>query len=384
MKRVLTGSAILIVGFLVTTGTGVELDKEEDQQQVEALIAAVCQASRPVDSMRIQWTWESGKIPPVSRRKTLPEDPTGGSRKTCTVITKGLQSRYEYLQRSYRDSTEPYDVRQRISVFDGTKQRFLVTRIKGARDGTRGTQGVSDRNSGLIASELFGWPVNFNDPKQLASLAFELGESSDPGIYVLEALRQYGDRLRFIIDSGKGFNLTQIRRIRSDGTTDYETNFRLKQYDDGLWYVAERERYRHFRDGEVKLEHSVKVTKAEFNIEVPDETFVLDFPEGTAVWDEILGNWFRAGAPKEPIIENEVSDVVKMLIDPVEDQTTTKKLKQPGDVSGMSERGQEQTADAPGTEAPPGHRKLLWLLVAAVGMILVVLIIRSVRARRKR
>ncbi|MBN1360499.1 MAG: hypothetical protein JW993_07905 [Sedimentisphaerales bacterium] len=108
------------------------------------------------------------------------------------------------------------------------------------------------------------------------------------------------------VAADRGYHVVKIECFRTPGDKAYETNIALREYEAGRWFVAGHERLRYplskavrerlglaaaEAEGEPRVEHRVRVTKVEFDIEVADETFVLEFPVGTRVWDDAIGDW---------------------------------------------------------------------------------------------
>ena len=135
--------------------------------------------------------------------------------------------------------------------------------------------------------------------------------SPSPGIHLLEIIKPDGSIYHFTVDGNRGFHVIKIERFRKPGDIDYETNFKLRQYQDGIWYIAEHERIRYplsAKDGEARVEYRFRVTEAEFNIDVPDDAFKLEFPPGTKVWDDRLDMWFTVVSPGQTVPEDHLLD----------------------------------------------------------------------------
>jgi hypothetical protein len=288
-----------------------------EREQIEMLLQALCQAARPSNSMRMELVYETEDF-----SRVYPMQPSGWrpsashpirTTKEYKITIRGIRTRIEYLQKSYKtkDSEEPYDIRHKTMVFDGARQLTLIDRIKSVLGMPKGSQGLNDKNSSLLVQVLYGWPFDLNDKKELEKFRFKLVKSDTSDVYAIDAITKHDTRYRFTIDGGKDFNLIKLERIRPNSTKDYETNFRLRQCSDGKWYACERERIRYPMSGKVgrpRIDHKVEITKAQFDVEVPDGTFVLKFPPGTRVWDEIMGNWFVVGAQEQALIEFELFD----------------------------------------------------------------------------
>jgi hypothetical protein len=263
----------------------------------------------------VVWTFVVGYVGAQSQEETV--EPVGVSKLPpaglppqqipytsieYSATIRGICSRIESLQKTYATSEkdEPYDVRHSTAVFDGSQQRRLVDRIKGQRTTYLGWQYLRDKNSNSLSKNLSGWPFDLNNKRLIEKYAFRLLDSPNPGIYLLEVIKDNDSIHHWIIDGNRGFNVVKIERFRAPNDKDYEVNFKLHQYKDGMWYISERERIRYpvpGKGGKPRVEHKVRITDAEFGVEVPDDTFVLDFPPGTKVWDDSLHDWFFVEDP---------------------------------------------------------------------------------------
>ena len=296
---------------------GGNLPRQNEQEQIQALLDAVCRAQKPTRNMRVKWISETF-LPIIGRRKG--RDVAGGEyaserqlKMEFSATISGIRSRIEYLQKSYeaKDSKEPHRVTHNTRVFNGTTQRMLEKPIKAKRTKLLGRQYAQDMNSSALRYRLFEWSHDFElrDQEIRKKYKFSLIESDIPGIYIVEAVNKYGARYHLTIDSERGFNLTKFECIRRDNSKDYEINTTLKQYADGIWYVAGRELIRHPSEslGRDKpyVQRTIHVTQAEFNIEIPEGTFELEFPIGTEVDDDISGDSFVVGDQRDPHKEDE-------------------------------------------------------------------------------
>ena len=308
-------SLAALVSCLLCAATvfGEKLAGQNEQEQIQALLDAVCQAQKPTRNMRIEWIYESGggwmkKGPDVPGAK-YPRH----TKFEYSATISGVRSRIECLQESYetKDSKEPYLVTHETRVFNGTTQRKLRKPIKAKLTNLSGGQYMKDLNSSALRYRLFEWPGDFElrDQEIRKRYKFDRIESDIPGIYIVEALNEYGARYRLTIDSERGFNVIKFERIRVDNSKSFEINTTLKQYADGIWYVAGRELIRHPLKGigpdKPYVQRRIHVTQAEFNIEIPEGTFELEFPIGTKVEDDISGDSFVVGDPGDLHKEDE-------------------------------------------------------------------------------
>ncbi len=292
----------LVVGYAGAQsqeGTAVK-----EQVGVESLLEAVIQASRPADSMRIKWTYET--VEPSGVRRWVPDreppDQLPYTSIEYSATIRGICSRIEKLQKTYATSEkdEPYDVRHSTAVFDGSRQIRLLDRIKGQGTTNVGWQYLRDKNSNSLSKNLSGWPFDLNNKTLIEKYSFRLLEKPNPGIYLLEIIKDNGSIYHWTIDGNRGFNVVRIECFRAPNDKAYEVNFKLRQYKDQIWYISEREKIRYLslgKGGKKRIEHKVRITDAEFGVKVPDDTFVLEFPSGTKVWDEIRQDWFFVEDP---------------------------------------------------------------------------------------
>ena len=80
--------------------------------------------------------------------------------------------------------------------------------------------------------------------------------------------------------------MIKIQGILPNGKMSYEINFRLKEYESGIWYPCEYEKTRPGNsnpDGSPIIEKRMKIKAIKFNIDVNDDMFKLEFPPGTRV-----------------------------------------------------------------------------------------------------
>ncbi|MDH4241681.1 MAG: hypothetical protein OEW48_19145 [Phycisphaerae bacterium] len=307
MQSKRTGLLLGVVWILVAGYAGAQSQEDtkvKEQVGIESLLEAIRQASRPADSMRIKWTYET--IEPVGVRRWVPDreqpDQLPYTSIEYSATIRGICSRIESLQKTYATSEkdEPYDVRHSTAVFDGSRQRRLLDRIKGQRTTNLAWQYLRDKNSNSLSKNLSGWPFDLNNKTLIEKYTFGLLDNPNPGIYLLEIIKDNGSIHHWTIDGNRGFNVVKIECFRSPNDKDYEVNFKLRQYKDRIWYISERERIRYplpGKGGKPRVEHKVRITDAEFGVEVPDDTFVLEFPSGTKVWDDIRQDWFFVGEP---------------------------------------------------------------------------------------
>jgi hypothetical protein len=115
-----------------------------------------------------------------------------------------------------------------------------------------------------------------------------LTQAEKPGRFVLDASAPKAGPYRLTVDADRGHNVIKQERLRSDGSKDYEYNFKLKRYRDGIWFISEWERVRFGRKEGAKprVDEKVTILNVEFDIPPVDEgMFRLRFPKGATVAD---------------------------------------------------------------------------------------------------
>ena len=238
---------------------------------------------------------------------------------------------------------------------------------------------------------LSGWPFDLNNKRLIEKYTFGLLDNPNPGIYLLEIIEDNGAIYHWTIDGNRGFNVVKIECFRAPNDKDYEVNFKLRQYKDGMWYISEREKIRYPEPGKVgkpRVEHRVRITDAEFDVEVPDDTFVLEFPSGTKVWDGMLGVWFIAGAPDQPILEKDVPEESARAKDGADHKPSVgpKENESPAQTA-QTETSAAQTdrAKTPSVPLAETSRRntLLWCLLAVPVIIVLLIFFRAMKPQKK-
>ena len=265
--------------------------RPESEIDVETILEKVRQSQRPTDNMRIEWVSEAGPggayfgvLPPPEKRILL-------TKYTGSAVVSGIRSRIEERQETYyaKDSKQPGHVRDQTYVFDGAARRRFEQILKGSnRSSKRGFIRLDDGNPHLLRLRLFGGdnPPIHNE-ERLKEYEFTLGKSRVSGVFILEAIQPSGWRYRLTIDGNRGYNIIKRETLRSDGSVDYQDNFRLEQYSGRIWFTRGGERIRFYKKkSKSELEQKIEVTAVGFDTAAPrDDTFKLSFPEGTRIWD---------------------------------------------------------------------------------------------------
>jgi hypothetical protein len=275
------------------------------QPAVASLLDAIRHAARPARSMRVEWIYET-----VDPLYAIPGRPLGQGEvphfvKEYAATVKGACSRIERVQKTYETikSEEPKDISSQVAVFDGRRQLILTSPVKGVPITRTGAQHQTDENSFVLSDALVGWPMDLNNAELVRSCSFRLVSRDANGISVLEITEKKGGICLIAVDGNRGSNIIKLERFSSPDTKYLETSFKLRQYANGIWYVAGRETIRYWpgtTPRKAHIEDRMRVTKAEFDVEVPDSLFTLEFPPGTKVWDDALQGSYVVAPPEEP------------------------------------------------------------------------------------
>ena len=338
----LTVILLLIVLAIPTTIAFTSSRNEIDSDlSAEDILKKVRQAQRPYDNMQIEWD-------SVSETSLLPgiiagigkanDDMLISTKSKWSASLSGNRSRLQNIQESYyaRDINNPGNIRYVTLAYDGVTGRTLTKNPKRITGSIRLNTGPPH----LLQQELFGNtdPLIYNE-ENIKGYFYTVKEGNEPNILILDCIEKNQWIHRLTIDKSKSYNIIKYECIRSDGTTDYEDIIKLKQYPNGLWFFSERERYRYhyeafpkeeiFIEGDAEfkkyaeklrlendniLEHKVIVTDVKFGGNISDDTFSINFPEGTNFiiepFDYGIGN-----NPSVREVKSEEDQDIKAILD---------------------------------------------------------------------
>ncbi|MBL7189882.1 MAG: hypothetical protein ISS70_26430 [Phycisphaerae bacterium] len=259
-----------------------------EKLDIESLLAKVRRALQPTDNMRVSWRFETVEPFEWGTTKSM------HTVREYTATISGFKSRLEYLQKTYtsKASKEPYIIHRETYVFDGKQCRNLVEPVKGGNTTKIGWVKPQNVTAVLLYQELFAFVLPLHDEDKLNEYEFNLADSPSPGIYVVKIIGpEDGSPNQMTIDGRRGFNIINTQWFGPKNRKTLEDRTVLRQYDDGIWYPAERRRIRYYPNGTHKLEHIDKFSKLELDVKVPEDTFTLEFPPGTKTWDATLDDW---------------------------------------------------------------------------------------------
>jgi len=361
----------------------------QSNEAIESLIQAVRQAAKPSSDFSMKWVHETVTphglvliVPGAPPPRPIPYEV-----REYSAVISGIRARVETLKKTYEtgEKKEAISVSHITAVFDGTKGRKFVDRIKGVKTTPVGWQYERDKVGGLFAEELLGWPFNLSYGQLIKrGYTFELLDSPGPGIYLLQIIKSNGSIHHITIDGNRGFNVLKWERFRKPGDIDYSINYKLKQYDNGLWHISERESIRYpipGKQGEPRVEYRVRVTDAKFDIEVPDDTFQVQFPSGTKVWDDTLRMWFIFGVDDQPIFEDSLIDQIKPDSNPEAGRKCRAISATETSVSGTSSIEEETERTTSAADSKPAS--LPWFVFVVGGLLIIVLFFAVAKARMK-
>jgi len=266
----------------------VEGENKMEKLDIETLLSKVRKALQPTDNMRVSWQFETVEPFGVGTTTIL------HTVREYIATISGSKSRLECLQKTYtsKASKEPYDIRRMSYVFDGRESLYLEELIKSAKTTSLGWWSAQNVTVVLLYQELFACILPLYNEDKLNEYELNLVDSPSPGIYVIKVIEiEDGTPYQITIDGSRGFNIINTQWFGPKNTKTLEDTTVLRQYDDGIWYPAERRRIRYYPNGTQKLEHIQKFSKLELDVKVPEETFKLEFPPGTKTWDTTLEDW---------------------------------------------------------------------------------------------
>jgi beta-lactamase regulating signal transducer with metallopeptidase domain len=270
---------------------------------VETLLNKVRQAQRPTENMIVEW--QSEKPQPVflvARRSRKPDfSPPSRMLMNYKAIVAGDKSRIEERELTFQSQkdTEPSRIREITYVFDGTMQKQLDHFVKGFENEYRGYRHTYDKNTQLLLKLLLAYPPYLDSPELQEKYNLKVIENKEKGLIILETSKENSGIHRYTIDPDKDYNIVKQEVILPRGT-DYEINCIVKKQANGLWYQVAREKIRYSaKTGKPSLENKVKITKLDFNPEIPTGAFELQFPEGIKIWDGPLKDWIIVGDEEE-------------------------------------------------------------------------------------
>jgi len=197
---------------------------------------------------------------------------------------------------------------------------------------------------------------------QIADTQYQLNKGR--GVLVEETESPQSRKRSFVFDPALAYSLVRLIVTDRSGTPDYEFDIRYQKSAEGV-YVPQSWTYVLFKpDGTVSCLKEARVTRYALNPEVPEETFLLEFPVGTSVYD---------AKTRERFIQR--ANGRRRVITPAEEQALV-----PYSVLLQTESG--QTLRELQSPASPRRRSELWLVVANVVVVAVVLGVARFRKRR--
>jgi beta-lactamase regulating signal transducer with metallopeptidase domain len=316
-------AVLLIMALVIPTGfalTARSKDKSDVQGKsqhidVETLLNKVRQAQRPTENMIVEWQYENPQpvfaVAPRSRKPDF--SPPSRILKTYKAIIAGDKSRIEERELTFQSQkdTEPSRIREITYVFDGTMQKQLDHSVKGFENEYRGSRYTYDKNTQLLLKLLLAYPPFLDGPKLLEKYNLKVIENKEKGLIILETSKEDSGIHRFTIDPDKDYNIVKQDVILPRGK-DYEINCIVKKQANGLWYQVAREQIRYSaKTGKSFLESKVKITKLDFNPEIPTGAFELQFPKGIKIWDVSLKDWIIVGeeeTSREPAVQVKIQE----------------------------------------------------------------------------
>ena len=309
---------VLLVVILISLITGAGVTRSEDigdqDGRVKGIIEAVRRAQRPCENMRVEWTWEltgQGVRTVTTRRSTTPAK-KGGWKYTYTAVLAGIRSKVDLHAQYYVEGAQkPRTAFTEVGVFDGTKFKSLnrYTLGQAARRKPRVVINARDTNLSIRRNRLFDDREDYDFKKLREKYTkVSLTDGKVRNVHLLDLVTESGVIRRVTIDGNKGFNVTKIQMMRADGSMYYEINYEVKQYDDKHWFVAGYEFLRHPRPAQAGgcvpvVERKAVVSRVEFDVDVRDDMFELEVPDGAEVHDCILNILYFTSPGEDKVAE---------------------------------------------------------------------------------
>jgi len=277
--------------------------------QIESLIKALEHAKKPADNFRFQYTKErkSGfsAISATLETDTIKQVPYTHSLLDYTVTISGIRSRIDRETKKVNKETdsEPFDITRSIEVRDGTFCKELRYKPDQNDIPLTGIVIISDSNHSDMSYFAYGWPGDITKAFLYDPSVFRLIPSEEPDIYIIE-FKDAGTQ-RVYIDSQKNFNIVKWQIRKSDDIVICELNYEFKQTEDGIWYPCKYQRINSpiLPNGEQSpptIEEIARIHNAEFDIDIPEDTFELEFPAGTKVIDNVIGGKYIVSDSNSP------------------------------------------------------------------------------------
>ena len=309
MKSQISALIQLTCIFIITLCFSTELFAQENpyDSSVGSFMEALEYAKKPAENMRFEFTREifTDTLTTGESQQTQP-----GARtvQDYTITISGNLSKIEKETKKYESEidSEPYDITQSIEIYDNTLYRRFSYKPNLIDIPKTGFINPVPENYTDMSYRIYGWPGDITKTFLKEPSIFHFVESEVPDIYIIEFMDTGIQRI--YIDSQKNFNIVRWQMLKSDETVLYEFIYQLKQTKDEIWYPYEYQRiyYPTLSDGiqsESKIAEITRITKVECNIDIPEETFNLEFPAGTKVRDSVNRSIYIVSDSNSPVIE---------------------------------------------------------------------------------
>lgn len=291
--------------FVITFSFCIESFAQD--KQIESLIKALEHAKKPAGNMRVKFTKErKSGFSGILGRQPVKQEPYTHSLLDYTVTISCISSRIDSETKRVNKETnsEPFNITRSIEIRDGTF--FTELRYKpNQNDITKtGFINFADANHSDMSYFAYGWPRDITRTFLRTPSSFRLISSEESDIYIIE-LKDVGIQ-RVYIDSQKNFNIVKWQLLNATGDIVLgELNYEFKQTKDGIWYPSEYQRTDShiLPNGEQSpptIVEKIKIHSAEFNIDIPEDTFTLEFPVGTRVRDKVIGGRYIVSDSNSP------------------------------------------------------------------------------------
>jgi len=278
-------AVLVFLVALINLSSCIAAFSQDQSTDIESLLKAIHKAQRPAENMRFKFVAEQ-KVEAV-----VASPPTGTDSSKSPLVynlidyTITISGNHSRIEKIYKSNNASDNIARTIEVYDGNSVKVLRYRPSGA---PLGMQKSVKENYSRAYTALYGCPLDITSNYIKYIYSYRLLSSEDSNIYILEAISDSKLIYRIYIDSNKNNNIVKWQMVREDNTVVYEINHDFTQTDDGIWYPSGYQKVStpFLPSGEQAgsfVENTVKIVSAEFNINIPKETFHLKFPDNAEI-----------------------------------------------------------------------------------------------------
>lgn len=292
-----------------------------------------------------------------------------------------------------------------VHEFLETSGERIIYNTETAFDGRKAYYLDHLRNNGFIASEdnyskfarnplMFGWQCM---GKPLSEVLIEAEARKDlvnfvkRGDRIIVEIQTEGlegvEKIVLNIDPARGFIAEVVEAYYPEGHDTYRIE-EAKQFGDTLWFPTKGTQEWYNRKGELTTRVEMETQEVSLDPDLPEDYFVIRFPIGTIVGDDIAGITYRAGQPVtgaeiEGLVMGVSSEVSGEREEGPEVETPAALIEKPVPAAVSPTPSKEEGLP----EAVEERSFLPWLLGAigiAILLFIVIFCVKKLRGRRVR